>query len=571
MIVLTEADMQYQGVQNNLNQKWAGRILSTRSMADEFRSDFWPFAFAEGRSYCRSESQCSELVEMMMNEFIGEYSRNPLPRDIYSEMIVKLGLLYGKTGGKEKGSAASRRSESAGFPYTGAGYSGYASPGNAAPRPGTAYGSAGSFDPGRPLGGYQAPSYREPGSYRTDRYAVPEQPYGEAWRSPNQGRPAEGGYSGYSGYSTGRTEAGFVPGAGNGYSRDYGAGNSSAPGYAPNRYAEPATMPRQPERQMPPVEPRAPGGYYGVNPNAPQGSPVSAAGTVPGAGMENGQMPFMQGAGPVPQMEVPAAPAPQPSGIPVQPAMDGRMPQANEPVQAGVQPVPTAGNVQPVQVPGTMASAQPVQAGQSAVFTAPVQTAMPVGSIPMSTTVSVQPVMQIPVQPVMQAPVQTQTSIPNLAGVQDILGMKGGADSPEAQNMLVQAARLIQAYNAATKSNVGELEEEESEEENEIVEADPSKAASWRPPKFGFSRKQKQAEQAAGPAEPKKKKQKEEPVKPKVEVPDAKPENNTTRKAEKVDDGKSSTFSVINTILLILTGASVLFLIWETGLIQKLL
>ena len=56
-----------------------------------------------------------------------------------------------------------------------------------------------------------------------------------------------------------------------------------------------------------------------------------------------------------------------------------------------------------------------------------------------------------------------------------------------------------------------------------------------------------------------------------VEVPDAKPENNTTRKAEKVDDGKSSTFSVINTILLILTGASVLFLIWETGLIQKLL
>ena len=238
------------------------------------------------------------------------------------------------------------------------------------------------------------------------------------------------------------------------------------------------------------------------------------------------------------------------------------MPQANEPVQAGVQPVQTAGNVQPVQA---------AQAGQSAVFTAPVQTAMPVGSIPMSTTVSVQPVMQIPVQPVMQAPVQPQTSIPNLAGVQDILGMKGGADSPEAQNMLVQAARLIQAYNAATKSNVGELEEEESEEENEIVEADPSKAASWRPPKFGFSRKQKKAEQAAGPAEPKKKKQKEEPVKPKVEVPDAKPENNTTRKAEKVDDGKSSTFSVINTILLILTGASVLFLIWETGLIQKLL
>ena len=250
---------------------------------------------------------------------------------------------------------------------------------------------------------------------------------------------------------------------------------------------------------MPPVEPRAPGGYYGVNPNAPQGSPVSAAGTVPGAGMENGQMPPMQCAGPVPQMEVPAAPAPQPSGIPVQPAMDGRMPQANEPVQAGVQPVPTAGNVQPVQVPGTMAGAQPVQTGQSAVFTAPVQTAMPVGSIPMSTTVSVQPVMQIPVQPVMQAPVQTQTSIPNLAGVQDILGMKGGADSPEAQNMLVQAARLIQAYNAATKSNVGELEEEERQmflEELGITESGLDRLIKTSYDLLGYIRKRQNRRQA---------------------------------------------------------------------------
>ena len=557
--------MQYQGVQKNLNQKWTGRILSTRSLADEFRNDFWPFAFAEGRSYCRSESQCNDLVEMMMNEFIGEYSRNPLPRDIYSEMIVKLGLLYGKTGGKEKGSAAARRSENAGFPYSGTGYSGYAPSGSAAPRPGTAYGGAGNW----PVGGYQAPSYREAGTYRTDRYAAPEQPYGDAWRSPYQGRPAEGGYSGY---SNGRPGAGFTPGAGNGYSRDFGYGNAAA--YAQNQYAGPAGMPRQPEQEMPPAEPRTPVGYYGVNPAVPPADPVTAPGTVPGPGTENGQMPPMQSAGPAPQMEVPAAPAPQPSGMPAQPVMDGRMPQANEPVQAVSQPAQAAGNVQPVQVPGTMTGAQPVQstlAGQAPVFAAPVQTAVPVGSIPMSTTVSVQPVMQIPVQPVMQAPVQTQTAIPNLAGVQDILGMKGSADSPEAQNMLLQAARLIQAYNAATKSNVGELEEEESEEENEIVEADPSKAASWRPPKFGFSRKQKKAEQAAGPAEPKKKKLKEEPVRQKVEVPDAKPENNTTRKAEKVDDGKSSTFSVINTILLILTGASVLFLIWETGLIQKLL
>ncbi|MBQ9009766.1 MAG: hypothetical protein IJ088_10615 [Clostridia bacterium] len=549
--------MQYQGMQKNLNQKWAGRILSTRSMADEFRNDFWTFAFAEGRSYCRDESQCRDLVEMMMNEFAGEYSRNPLPSDIYSEMIVKLGLLYGKTGGKEKKNASfsgNAYPDSAGTSYNRTGYSGYA-PGSYAARPGTPYGGySGGYETGTNPGGYPGTaSYGSGAGYRPGNYSpAGQQPYtgAESWRAPSQGRPAEG----YSAYNPGGAGTGYAPGGDRGYPGGYGYGNPPAAsgGYTQNPYAGPAgagMVSPEPGRDVPPVQ-NAPGGWNAGNGfNSQSTSPQAAP-----AGYQPPQP--AQAAETVPQPGAPAA-APQVPEAPVQPT-----------------------NTQPVQVPGAQAGqpqAQPVQvagaqAGQTPVYATPLQTAMPVGTIPMSTTVSVQPVMQIPVQPVMQASVQPQAQIPNLAGVQDILGMKGGADTPEAQDMLVQAARLIQAYNAATKSNVGEIVEEESEEESEIVEADPSKAASWRPPKFGFSRREKKAEKVQAPeAAAKGKKPKEEAARKKVDVPDAKPQNTTTRKQEKEDDGKSPTFSVINTILLILTGASVLFLIWETGLIQKLL
>ena len=579
--------MQYQGIQKDLNQKWAGRILSTRSMEDEFRNDFWAFAFSEGRSYCRNESQCQELVEMMMNEFVREYSRKPLPQDIYSEMIVKLGLLYGKTGGKSNSSARGQGTYqgSTGNSYVRTGYTGYPPVGNTySARADMPYSSSynGGFEAGRTSDRFQgAPSYRDPAGYRPNNY-VPrtQQPYtgADAWKTPYQGRSGESSYSAFRPVPAG---TGYGSGMSGAYSNNYSYGNQtpSAGGYARSSYAEPAGRPREesvrerpvtPERETPPMTQNVPGGWNAGNEFNPQ-SPLTATASGLGAAIDGrqppvqtsettSQPPVSQTPGNMGQSASPVSGdslqgAPQVSGMPVQPTSQ------NSAAQPGIPAVQTAGGQQ-VQMPG-------VQTGQPAVYTAPLQTAMPVGTIPMSTTVSVQPVMQIPVQPVMQSPVQQ--SIPNLAGVQDILGMKGGADSPEAQNMILQAARLIQAYNAVTKSNVGELEEEEAVEDNEIVEADPAKAANWRPPKFGFSRKEKKTEKKSSPAEPKAKKQKEEPVRKKVEVPDARPGNSTATKQEKEDDGKSPTFSVINTILLVLTGASVLFLIWETGLIQKFL
>ncbi|MBQ8092040.1 MAG: hypothetical protein IJ242_00465 [Clostridia bacterium] len=538
--------MQYQGMQRDLNKKWAGQTLYNSVVADEFRNDFWAFAITEAKSYCRDEIQCQQLVQRMTEEFKREYAQKPLPKDVYSEVIVRLGLIYGRGSGSSdaaRNSFGGERERFSGSSASGAytysnrttGTYGTQDRNNTYGSRPAGYDPMGSSGNGRTWGANPYPGYSSYGqTVQTDRsgYGVPQSNYTD-YRSA-YGRPS--GQNSYRGSDP-----------------VWGRGE-----------------------RVPP--------YSGGQPFA--SNPVPPA---PGYSSYSGREPFVSGYGPVSEPKPPvsaqsvnteptkAVPGPVNQEVPEKKPDEAEKPKetfkaetaAEKPVATGSTVVPaTASQAQPYVVYGQQV---PVQTG------APVsQTVMPVtmpyGQIPVQ-TIPVQPIMQIPVQPVIQASVQAsapaQAPAPkpavNTAGVQDLLGIND-ADSPEAQAMIAQAAQLIQAYKAVTKGTSEDDEEElEAQAETpESEEADPSKASSWRPPKLALPKiqkpKQKEKEKPAKAA----------PAKAKSE-PKAKPASAPAKKEQEPEEGKSSTFSIINTVLVVLTIASVSFLIWETGLIQRFL
>lgn len=586
--------MQYQGMQEDLNRKWSGQTLYNQTAMDEFQNDFWQFSIAEAKSYCRSEQQCQDLVRRMMANFNREFASKPLPRDISTEIIVRLGLLYGKTGGNISASGMdvpgyySAAPKDPGYTRAGRTPDPYAVPdrGGYAQEPArqasqsrwdNQYTGASAYGSGRPSDPIRNDPYQ--GGYRQDTLQQDR-----AWDS----RPVSPTYdTGRSRTDEPAASGRFTPGGQNYDPAPYQSGyqdNSrmSNPGTYNDR-GMPINTPVQPVQSIPNgqtvmAQEKPVGNPPPVQPNAAPAPVYSAAPAAPGtpATPVTPAAPTASATQAVPA--APTAPA-----TPVAPAVPAD--SAAPAVPAGAVPVtpqyvPYMTTMPMGQaIPGAVQMAQPVMAS-----TMPV--GMPLGQMPVQ-TISMQPVMQVPVQPVLQTPVQATVVQPqtvrqakpaampeliNTDGVEELLGMTGNAESPEAQEVIAKAAQLIQAYNAANRVNDALADIDEEEVEDKTEEADPSKAAGWHPPKFG-KRKPKPKEKPAQVAQPKTAQAKplqtkQNPVKSEPAKPQSSP---MSRKAETEREEGSSVFSIINTALIILTVASVSFLIWETGLIQRFL
>lgn len=474
--------MQFQGMQNDLNRKWAGQSLGLQSAMNEFRNDFWAFTVSEAKSYARDPNQCSELADRTMNEMFKEYGSRQLPRDIYSEIIVKVSLLYGRYG-DQLGKAGTQRPTS----YSGYGtFNGWGSPESSASR--------------------QNPAAQPNGS----------------WYS--QDSAAAGSY--------GRTPSGFES--------DYSGRNGSAPifgqsaQYSP--YSQPAGVnvqgtyqaPVQPTYSSVPPMQQTPGQGFVQNPTQPYAQPV--------------QQPVMQQT--VSPVQQPVVQQPVP---PVQQPIMQQVPPVQQPIiqQPVVQPVvpPVQPVMQTVVRPAVQQQVQPtVQQVQQ-----PVQQGQTVMQAGWTGNPQVQPIGGF------GSDASQTTWI--ASGVQDLPGYAGVQQTPENAQLFSQAEQLIRAYNIATRGvapqgmMMNSVEETPAGQPTAPVQAavQSNGAAAGQPNAQGKAEKTEQ--------------------KPTTEQ---KPIENQEEESDEEDESRSLTFSVINTVLIILTLASVIFLVWETGVLQKI-
>lgn len=81
-----------------LRERWSGRTLEDPSDAYALHNDAWAAAMEEARGLCPDHETGRALARLALSEIVADHKSHPVSKDIYSEIVVKICLLYGKLG-----------------------------------------------------------------------------------------------------------------------------------------------------------------------------------------------------------------------------------------------------------------------------------------------------------------------------------------------------------------------------------------------------------------------------------------------------------------------------------------